>query len=248
MYPESIECYGYGECHSVNLANLVERDYVYGFVQEHYQGSPAVVVADLFFEEGAVLYADQICAGWDRGVDGDPWGTGIVVYADETYDIIYQGRGSYSGCRALTSWKPVSYVEFTMSGDSSYNEIRGDKVVLRVVGYEPGPTPVPTVTPTPTPVSTPIYTGTYCCEVVCQDPGYNPWAGTIPVVEAGEGTCFEWAGADLSAVGLGTIPPMRICFAPIRFGVVGILGVTVNLDVISLVLSAVVTLRLLWRS
>jgi hypothetical protein len=248
VYPTSLECSGYGDCYDVNLANLQLTDGLYGAIVHKDSGANDAVYA--YFSFSGPVYAWQSCVSFDRRPeDWDPWVRVRVFYDDlqsPAYVEMCDRASPFSGCAYLDESRPISSVQVRMGGHTNSGEAWVDKIVLRSQSYQP-PTPTPTVTPTPSVTPTPVF-GSYCCEVVCQDPGYNPWAGTIPVVEVGQGTCIEWAGADLSAVGLGSIPPMRICFAPIRFGVVGILGITVNLDVISLVLSAVVTLRLLWRS
>jgi hypothetical protein len=49
-------------------------------------------------------------------------------------------------------------------------------------------------------------------------------------------------------IGLTILPPMRICFLPIRFGVLNILGAEIDMDLISIVLASVAAIRVFWRS
>lgn len=161
-----------------------------------------------------------------------------------TPDLLY-AAGSYLRIvhnQWATSWP---YVDF-------YSELEAVKVNgVYVYGGDVQPTPTPTVTPTPTitPTVTPTpVTDTYCCEVVCEQSGGNLWQGTLPVFTVGEGDCVEFPGADLSAIGLGSIPALRVCVAPIDFGAVGILGVEIDLDLMAVILAALLSLRVLWRS
>ena len=126
---------------------------------------------------------------------------------------------------------------------------------VRLIYYgAPGPTstPAPTGVPTPLPTGTPTVTstpvsGTYCCSLVC-DSGEDPSAGILPIIRVGVGTCATFDPVDLSVIGLGTLPGFELCLTPIRFGSVGILGVSISLDFLSIVLAGLLALRLLWRS
>ena len=114
-------------------------------------------------------------------------------------------------------------------------------------GYNPSPTETPTPTPTGTPTITPTpVSGTYCCTLEC-DPGGDPSSGTLPVISIGQGTCVTFSPVDLSLLGLGELPGFEMCLTPIRFGSLGILGVSISLDFLSSVLAGL-ALRLLWRS
>jgi hypothetical protein len=110
----------------------------------------------------------------------------------------------------------------------------------------PSPTPTPGPTPTPTLTPTPV-AGTYCCTLVC-DSGGDPTYGTLPIITVGQGVCAVFDPVDLSLLGLGVLPGFQICLTPIRFGSVGILGVSISLDFLSIVLAGLLALRLLWRS
>jgi len=70
----------------------------------------------------------------------------------------------------------------------------------------------------------------------------------LPIITVGEGVCATFDPVDLSVLGLGTLPGFELCLTPIRFGSVGVLGVSISLDFLSIVLAGLLALRLLWRS
>lgn len=114
------------------------------------------------------------------------------------------------------------------------------------VEEEPEITPTPGLTPTPTP--TPQVGYDYCYTVEDID-SLGPDQG-LPSIGIGYSTCYGTGAInfELPIVGEVSIPAISVCFDRLTMGEVQILGVSLDMDVISSAIAAVAVIRLLFRS
>lgn len=117
------------------------------------------------------------------------------------------------------------------------------------------------ITPTPTPVTpTPELNGSYCSNVNGV-PGSLPGGNELPdlpVIVVGQASCVVLEPFSLNTSILNWIegfeinsldfPGLRICVSPIRFGTLDIVGVSINLDLMAMVMAGVMIVVALARS
>jgi len=107
------------------------------------------------------------------------------------------------------------------------------------------PTPAPTVTSTPAVTPTPAGGSGDC-----QDPNPGGDVEVVPVPRVGTGLCAGVGPVDASLplVGSISVPQIRICFVPIWFGSIDLMGVKINLDLVFAAAAGAMILRWFWRS
>ena len=125
-----------------------------------------------------------------------------------------------------------------------------------VGGWYPTPTPYPTFTATPNYTATP--TQGYCGDL--RDGGGNPFEDPnliLPVIRKGSPSCvtIEAINLDLSdfpligdLIPVIDFPGFQVCFVPILFGTINLLGLSISLDLMASAMAAMVALRILLRS
>lgn len=120
-----------------------------------------------------------------------------------------------------------------------------------IVGNEPTATVTPTVTPTP---------DSYCNVVHSQAGSSDETAFQLPTIRVGSSTCLplgnfdipmSWVSNILSGMNIPEsihVPGITLCFKQILFGDVNLFGLQIDLDLLAIIMSAIVTLRLVTRS
>jgi len=154
-----------------------------------------------------------------NGDQGDASGFAVYCWRAGIGGVTYYDN-SDPGCAAIGS--VTSACRFETSINGALTRVR----VWRIVN---NPTPTPTITPTPGPV-------TYCNNLAVADDVFE----FDVVVNDGEATCGGW---DEVTIGDDVLPALEVCWQPVRFGVLTILGSQYNLDNLALVAAATLILR-----
>lgn len=173
----------------------------------------------------------------------------VAVACPGGYSTVYDGQVEWT-VNTSTSGNTHSMV-MDNGGSLSINQLMGTyDIRWAPCGWgllePPEPTPTPTLTPMPTPTLAPGYD--YC--YVIEDIALAGPEQELPTIKVGASTCYGTAGIEvtLPVIGLVTVPGIELCFDRIVFGVIGVLGVTIDMDVLAFLVAAVVVLRMFIKS
>lgn len=207
-----------------------------------------------------VILHTQICNySWDRIVMTADDGTVNTIAKDTCQDIKYKEQAKDSQV-----WSWTGYIEIFGASTKetnlvmymrNYAEGTRDSTFFSSWNYHMGNL----IPPTPTP------SGSICDKVQSKEEGQaseDTGLFSLPDIKVGVGSCNQYFGwtiglswvANLSQnVGVNipeslTIPGIIICIKPIYFGELNLFGLTVNLDIIAVVMGVVVLLRIILRS
>ena len=201
--------------------------------------------------------AAQVRLGWYlyAWAQGQNATASVYAYGDSDSEggwdgVLYSAEVSEAG--RWVNWTNAYVPGFGSGTYVGGNPQIGTGVEMRVCfgDFIPVGPQLPTATPEPTPTVTPTAQPGYdhCWEVEDIEE-MGPDQG-LPSIGIGHSTCYGTGAINFEfpIVGEVSIPAISVCFDRITMGEVQILGVSLDMDVISSAIAAIAVIRLLFRS
>ncbi len=228
------------------------QTYKSGIVACDSNGNLKVSSASFNIDWNRIFSYDYEVSFCSSGRDGLGCGSVSAYGLKADSDIVFCSNSSSSKCLEcnLDSLEAKITIHSTTLDDMNHGLIfttRGlmaysQKVIFNSHKRYLSSLPVP-ATPTPFPTATP---DTYCFAVVeDSEPDIS-----LPVFQIGNSFCYglNAFNTTIPIFGEFSFPGIHVCFDEITFGSINIFGLQISIDLLSSVIAAVVTLRILLRS